>query len=206
MKKLIVLFVSVLVLSSCTKQQKIAFVNTEKLIQDFNGTKKAEEELKKKQDEMQKQLQQLGMQFEAKIKKMSPRQQRKNYEKLMQEQQQLQQVQQQAQYQLQLESQKSIEAVSKQVNNFVKEYGKKHQYNFILGTVSVNGAVMYGEEKADITYDILKELNQKFDAGELDSETKKEDEKSDKEEVKKVMEKDNKNSEQDKPVTEQTKK
>ena len=189
MKKIVILFVAVLALASCTKPQKIGFVNTEKLIQDFNGTKAAEAELKKKQEDMQKQLQQLGAQFEAKIKKMSPRQQRKNYEKLMQEQQQLQQLQQQAQYQLQAESQKSIEAVSKQVNDFVKDYAKKHQYNFVLGTVSVNGAVMYGEEKNDLTYDILKELNKKFDAGELknDADVKKDD-KTEKDAVKKVVE------------------
>lgn len=186
MKKLVILFLAITALSSCTQPQKIAFVNTEKLIQDFNGTKEAEETLKKKQEDMQKQLQQLGAQFEAKIKKMTPRQQRKNYEQLMKEQQQLQQMQQQAQYQLQAESQKSIEAVSKQVNDFVKEYGKKHQYNFILGTVSVNGAVMYGEEKSDLTYDILKALNQKYDAGELKADAKKEE--TDKDAVKKVVE------------------
>lgn len=205
MKKLVILFVSVLVLSSCEKPNKIAFVNTEKLIQDFNGTKKAEAALKKKQEDMQKQLQQLGQQFDAKVKKMTPRQQRKNYEKLMQEQQQLQQLQKQAQYQLQTESQKSIQEISKKVNDFVKDYGKKHQYNFILGTVSVNGAVMYGEDKTDITYEILKELNQKFDAGELDS-TKTKAEKQDKEAVKKVVEDKKEASSEKKETKEATKK
>ncbi len=162
MKKIVILLLSIIVLGSCTQPQKIAYVNTEKLIQDYQGTKDAEAELKKKQDDAQKQLQSLGQAFDAKIKKMSQREQRKNYESLMKEQQQLQQLNQQIQYQLQTESQKSIEKVSKEVNDFVKEYAKTNKFNFILGTVNVNGAVMYGDEKADITYDVLKALNNKY--------------------------------------------
>ncbi len=162
MKKLVILLLSVVVLGSCTQPQKIGYVNTEKLIQDYQGTKDAEAILKKKQADAQKQMQSLGQAFDAKIKKMSQREQRKNYESLMKEQQQLQQLNQQMQYQLQAESQKSIEKVSKTVNDFVKEYAKTNKYNFILGTVNVNGAVMYGDESADVTYDVLKALNNKY--------------------------------------------
>ncbi len=172
MKKIIILFVSVLVFASCTQPQKIAYVNTEKLIQDYEGTKKTEVELKQKQEEMQKQLQQLGAEYDTKLKKMSKRERKKNYVEF---QKQFSQIQQQAQYNLQMESQKSIEAISKKVNDFVKEYAKKHQYNFVLGTVTTNGAVMYGDEKADITYDVLKELNKSFNDGDSSSKTTKEE-------------------------------
>jgi outer membrane protein len=157
MKQILILLLSIITLTSCT--QKIGFVYTEKLIQDYKGTKKAEAELKEKSTKIQNELVKLESTFQEKVKKMSKRTINRKMNELNQESNFIQQRKQQAQYQLQGESQKSLEKISKVVNDFVKKYAKDNGYKFILGTVEVNGSVMYGDEKADVTYAILKELN-----------------------------------------------
>lgn len=161
MKNIFIVLIAIFTLSSCT--QKIGYVNTEKLIQDYEGTKKAEEELKEKQTQMASEITKLEADFQEKVKKMSQRTLSKKMNELRQEDGAIQQKKQQVQYALQNESQKTLEKVSKEVNDFVKDYAKQNGYHFILGTVEVNGAVLYGEEKADITYDVLKALNADFD-------------------------------------------
>ncbi len=160
MKKIIIVLISVLTLTSCT--QKIGFVNTEKLIQDYKGTKAAEAVLKERSTQIQAELTRMETAFQEKVKKMSKRQLNKKMNELNQENNFIQQQRQNAQYTLQGESQKSLEKVSKKVNDFVKKYAKDNGYKFILGTVELNGSVMYGHEDVDITYDILKELNNSY--------------------------------------------
>lgn len=160
MKKIIIILIGVLTLTSCT--QKIGFVNTEKLIQDYKGTKAVEEILKERSTNMQMELTRMETAFQEKVKKMSKKQLNKKMNELNQENNFIQQQKQQAQYTLQGESQKSLEEVSKEVNDFVKKYAKDNGYKFILGTVELNGSVMYGDEEVDITYDILKILNNKY--------------------------------------------
>lgn len=161
MKNIIIVLITVFALTSCT-QQKIGYVNTEKLIQDYKGTKAAEEKLKEKSTQIQSDLAKMKTAFQEKVQKMSKREVNKNLQQLQQEDNFIKQREQQAQYTLQGESQKSLEKVSKEVNDFVKKYAKDNGYTFILGTVELNGSVMYGDEKADVTYDVLKLLNKQY--------------------------------------------
>lgn len=161
MKNIVIILITVLALASCT-QQKIGYVNTEKLIQDYKGTKAAEEKLKEKSTLIQNQITQVKTAFQDKVQKMSKREVNKNLQKLQQEDNSIKQQEQQAQYFLQGESQKSLEKVSKEVNDFVKKYAKDNGFTFVLGTAELNGSVMYGDEKSDITYDILKKLNKQY--------------------------------------------
>ena len=171
MKNFLIVLITVFTLSSCT-QQKIGYVNTEKLIQDYKGTKAAEEKLKEKSTQIQSDLAKMKTAFQEKVQKMSKRQVNKNLQQLQQEDNFIKQREQQAQYALQGESQKSLEKVSKEVNDFVKKYAKDNGYMFILGTVELNGSVMYGDEKADITYDVLKLLNKQYIEPSEDTEEK----------------------------------
>ena len=84
---------------------------------------------------------------------------------LQQEYQALRQKKQMQDYQLgneekmlQVEGQKEIDTLVKQVKAFVKDYGKKNGYTFILGANEA-GSVMYGADDKDITEDVIKALN-----------------------------------------------
>jgi outer membrane protein len=83
-------------------------------------------------------------------------------QKLSQELQQKDQViaqrDQFEQQQIAQESQAQNDSLIKKVRNFVKDYGTKNGYDFILGSNEA-GSVMYGKEANDLTQVILEALN-----------------------------------------------
>lgn len=179
MKKILFVLIAVITLTSCT--QKNGFVNTEKLIKEYKGTVAVEAEMKAKSEKEQKNLELLIAGFQAKVaeyqksaSKMSPQNRAKQEQGLGAEQQMLQQKQQQMQYQVQNEGQEAIKKIAEKVSEFIQDYGKKNGYQMIFGTVDLNGAVMYGDEKTDLTEIVLNAMNDAY---------KKEDS-SDKEEIK----------------------
>jgi len=159
----------VLVFISCTKQIKIAYVDVEELMKEYKGTKEAEATMKVTSENLQKELDSLIFNwqnkariYQEKAKKLSAKTRAQKEQTLMLEKQQINQRQQAVQQQVQTDGQKSLETLSKEINNFVKNYAKEKGYNFVLGTTASNGTVMYGEEKADITEDVLVQLNKSF--------------------------------------------
>ena len=62
------------------------------------------------------------------------------------------------------ESQKHIDGLLKQINEYVKEYGKKNNYAYIFGAAG-NGSLMYANETDDLSEDVIKFINKKY-AGE----------------------------------------
>lgn len=168
MKKLVLIFVVTISLISCT-QTKIAYVDVEELMKEYKGTKDAEASIKGKSDILRAELDSLIVGWETKAREyqqkapgMSAKLKADREQVLMQEQQSINQRQQVIQQEVQLEGQESLKTLSKEINDFVKEYAKEKGYNFVLGTSGEGGTVMYGEEKADITDDVLIQLNKAY--------------------------------------------
>ena len=63
-KSLIVIFA--LILASCN-QPKIAYINVEDLMKDYDATKALEEKLKARQEEMTKELDSIGAPFQLRV-------------------------------------------------------------------------------------------------------------------------------------------
>ena len=61
---------------------------------------------------------------------------------------------------IQEESRTKMDTLLKKVKSFIKNYGKQHDYDFILGA-NDGGSVHYGKADKDITADIVKALNEK---------------------------------------------
>jgi len=168
MKKFGIIVVLTFSLLSCT-QTKIAYVDVEEIMKEYKGTKEAESLIKVKSEKLKAELDSLVIGWETKAReyqqkapKMSPKSRAEREQVLMQEQQAIGQRQQTVQQQVQTEGQESLKVLSKEINDFVKTYAKEKGYNFILGTSGDNGTVMYGEEKADITDDVLVQLNKSY--------------------------------------------
>lgn len=166
MKKLL-LVAFVIVLSSCN-QTKIAYINVEDLMKDYEGTKALEETLKGKQEVMAKELDSVSAPFQVKVQEyyknapsMSTQQRAEAEQALQQENQVLQARQQQAGQALQQENQTLSEAITKKVDSFVTIYAKSKGLNLVLGT-SGNGTVMYGDDNLNVTSAILEVLNKDF--------------------------------------------
>ena len=170
MKKFGIVAVLMISLISCT-QTKIAYVDVEELMKEYKGTKDSEEVMKVKSDKLKSELDSLAANWQAKARayqqkaqRMSAKNRAEREQVLMQEQQAIGQRQQMIQQQVQKEGQESLKTLYKEINDFVENYAKENGYNFVLGTTGDNGTVMYGEEKADITDDVLVKLNKAYKA------------------------------------------
>jgi len=166
MKKLLFLAIAI-VLVSCN-QNKVAYIDVEVLMKDYEATKELESSLKAKQEKMAKELDSISAPFQLKVQEYYQNQQKMSAKKraevegvLQQEQQFIQSKQQQASQLLQMENQEKSEVLTKRVDSFVADYAKVNGFNLILGT-SGKGTVLYGEESMDVTTDILEILNLDF--------------------------------------------
>lgn len=166
MKKILIIAFA-FALASCN-QTKIAYIDVEVLMKDYTATKDLEVKLKAKQEVFAKELDSLQGPFQLKVQdyykvaqKMTPQQRAEVEGTLQQEQQFLQAKQQQASESLQKENQENSEVLTKKVDSFVADYAKTKGYQLIIGT-SGKGTVMYGDEKLNVTADILEALNKDY--------------------------------------------
>jgi outer membrane protein len=166
MKKILIIAFA-FALASCN-QTKIAYIDVEVIMKDYSATKALETKLKAKQEFYAKQLDSLQGPFQLKVQEyykvaqqMTPQKRAEAEGVLQQEQQFLQARQQQASEELQKENLENSEALTKKVDSFVADYAKAKGYQLIIGT-SGKGTVMYGDEKMNVTKDILEILNKDF--------------------------------------------
>jgi outer membrane protein len=168
MKKIIGPLVVLALLSSCQEQDKVAFIDNSKVINDFQMKIDIEERFKLKDEAFKKKTDSVGQAFQIEAQafqmaaaKMSKSEQQKKYQELGQKQQVLQQQFQYEQQIMQQEFNTEIDSVISKVNKFIEDYGKKNGYTFILGKNQA-GSVMYGVDTKDITEDVTKALNSEF--------------------------------------------
>ena len=165
MKRIIIGCIVLASFTACQEQQKIAFVDNTKVVNEFNEKKDFEakfqmkiEAFNKKADSMQKGIQLEAQMFQTRAAKMIQTKAEEEYNVLLQKKQ-MQDYQLNAEEKaLQSEGQKKIDTLVKQVKSFIKDYGKTNGYTFILGANEA-GSVLYGAEATDITEVVLEALN-----------------------------------------------
>lgn len=164
MKKIALFLLGSVFLVSCN-QEKTAYVNNKKLIQDYKGMVDTEAKFTKKSETLSKNLDSVAAQFQQEVQayqkameSMSSSERAKREEELMAKQQQLRQQQQVIGRALNQQSTKAIDSIIVVVKDFVAEYGKEHGYTYIFGSTEAAN-IMYAKEGEDITEEILKELN-----------------------------------------------
>lgn len=165
MRKIFIALLTLVVISSCQDQTKIGFVDNSKLINEYQKKKDVESQFQIEIDAFNKRTDSLGQSFQsqaAKLQEKDPNMTQKSsqdeYQALAQQYQQFQQQSQMEEQQIQRKGQSQIDSLIKDVRSFVKDYGQKHGYSFILGSNEA-GSVMYGEESQDLTEEILEALN-----------------------------------------------
>lgn len=143
-------------------QKKIAFVNTLELYDGFEMKKELEQSFVKVQsgrkeqlDSLELELRMLNAQLESKgskagiakifeIKRDNYLQKKQQFEEdngLMQEQ--------------------YNSNIRKQLNQYVADFGKEGNYDYLLGADG-SGALMYAKETTDVTKEVLKYINDKY--------------------------------------------
>ncbi|WP_340076261.1 OmpH family outer membrane protein [Leptobacterium sp. I13] len=167
MKKIILGTLIAVTFFAC-QQDKIAYIDNVKLINDYQEKKDIEarfktkiEKFDKKADSISKAFQLEAQTFDTDSRKMSQSEAQKKYNELLQKRQFIQQQLQYEEQQIQQESQAAIDSLVKKVKDFVKEYGSQNGYTYILGANDA-GSVLYGKEDKDLTETILEQLNTSY--------------------------------------------
>lgn len=149
---------------SC-QTEKTGFVDTERLLTDYNELKDTNERFTKEGDAIQADLEMRIKAYQIKedlFRKngpaMSRNKQEEKYNELTAEAQLLQQERQERLGKLQVQSQTVIDSLITKVKEKVKAYGITNGYSYIYGSNDA-GSVLYGKEEMDLTTTILDELN-----------------------------------------------
>lgn len=168
MKKLLIIAVAI-VFASCT-QTKVAYIDVETIMKEYQAAIALETEFSEKQQQMTTELQGLQAPFQEKVQEyyqnlesMSAQKKAEAEQNLQQEQQMIQARQQQLSQQLQQENQVKSEEMIETIDSLVAVYSKSKGFNIVLGTQG-NGTVMYGDDALNITSDVIKMLNDNYTA------------------------------------------
>src|SRR5690554_4954671 len=179
MKKIILTAVAIIGLVSCnnTQQQtentqgKTAYIDTSKLLKEYQEAKDIEAKYKAKEDQMSKELETELTKLEAEIDYVKKNAQAKGQEwfqknamALQEKEQRLMYVQQGLQQQLSSEYSKEADSLVKNVKQFVKDYGKEKGYDYIYGTNEATNTILYAKDGQEITDEVIKLLNEKYSA------------------------------------------
>lgn len=167
MKKLLLVVLVAAGLTSCN-EQKTAYVDTTRLIQEYTEMQEVEAEFTTKSDRVKGELDSLARSFQQEVQEyqqnmgtMSTAERQETEERLMRKQQSIQQQQQQMGNQLRQESDVVIDSIVEKVKGYVREYGKENDYTYIFGS-NESANIMYAEEGLDITEEVLEKLNNSY--------------------------------------------
>jgi Skp family chaperone for outer membrane proteins len=148
---------------------KIAYVNTGTLLVGFSEASKIEHELKVDNDKWQGQLKLLQDSLQLIMDQMSKEYNNANNARkkdlqdiLSARNQQINNFRQANLRNMEKSRQEKMQSVYEKANLYMREYGKKHRYSIILGTVA-GGSILYGDDRRfDITEKIIKGLNERY--------------------------------------------
>lgn len=147
---------------------KIAYVRSQELVYGYDGTKEATAKFNTQKEQWQANIDTLKSNFENAVKNYESQYQtlseegRNNFEsRLASQEQQLMTYSKAITDKIQNTDDESMQVVLNQINAFVEKYGKDNGYDVIMGT-TLSGSVLYGDEKLDITEDLLKALNNNY--------------------------------------------
>lgn len=151
------------------KNDKIAYVDSSKILNEYKGATEAKKAYEYKVKTWQANIDTLTMGVQGAIKKyekdlagMSTKEQELSKRLIGTQQKQLEDYQRAIQENARQEDGKLTQTVVTQINAFLTDYGKKNNYKMIL-IASQAGTIAYAREGLDITEDVITELNSQYE-------------------------------------------
>ena len=150
---------------------KIAFVNTDTLMEYYQYAKDLQKQLKDfqtaKQNSYTQQMNQFQKDYEAYVKggadNMTLSQQQAKEKELQERAQRLQSLETEYASQVQEKTLSESEKMTQAVYNFIREYNSQNQqFDLILAKSFTSSPILYGNEGMDITDEIVKGLNEEY--------------------------------------------
>ncbi|HYH55537.1 MAG TPA: OmpH family outer membrane protein [Anseongella sp.] len=144
---------------------KIGYVNSARLVGEYQGTKAVQETFKQKSGAWQSNIDTLQQEFDRQQQQfardragMSAKESSLAEQLLGSKQQQLAQYQQAIAQKAQEEDDKLKQQIFTEIDAYVKHYGEEHGYAYILGATNA-GNIVYARKTTDLTEEILQGLN-----------------------------------------------
>ena len=168
---LAVLAIAISIFSFFYNQNKSTqvYVDINRLLEGYKRTKIVRAEFEEKAKTMRANVDTLVIGWQNELKdyeknrsKYTKKELELKQELLSNKQQQINNYQQAIQSQIQDEDKKATQTVINDINDYVKEYGKKKGYPIIFGAGG-NGNIMYADESSDLTDIVLEGLNNEFE-------------------------------------------
>ncbi|MEM7106690.1 MAG: OmpH family outer membrane protein [Bacteroidota bacterium] len=168
---IVVVFLSIggsLVANSVFNVKKIAFVRSQDLIYNYEGTVEAMAKFNNQKQQWQANVDTLKFDFQRSVNlynqdyptlSLNDRKQRE--ESLSQQERQLQSYASAISDKVKQADEEMMQASLDQINVFVEQYSQKNGYDIILGT-TLSGSVLYGDKTLDITDRLLEALNKNY--------------------------------------------
>ena len=156
--------------STETASKGIVYVNIDTIIFNFEMFADRRNELLNKQKNAEAELNSKGSQYEKGVKDYQDKVSKglvtrataaQMEQALLQQQQDLVNLRDKRQSDLIEEEQVMNRQIIDYITRFLEENKSQYNYNFILGK-SFGGPVLYSDSTLDITYDVLKALNEKY--------------------------------------------
>jgi outer membrane protein len=150
------------------QNDKIAYVDSAKIFNEYKGSAEAKKAFQLKAKVWQDNIDTLTNEVKGSIQKyekslatMSPKEQDVTKQLIQVKQKQLADYQRGIQDNAKQEDGKLTQAVVAQINAFLAKYGKKHNYKMIL-IASQSGTIAYARDGLDITATVIEELNNEY--------------------------------------------
>jgi outer membrane protein len=158
----------VIALLAILKEEKVVYVDSMKLITNYKGSKSAKEAYDKKvavwranMDTLTKEFNDAVAKYEREKNELTAKEKTLTEELLANKRQQLVSYQQATTENASKEDKEVTAKVFKEVDDFIKRYGEKHGYDYIMGATSM-GNIVYAKKINDITDEVLKQLNEEY--------------------------------------------
>jgi outer membrane protein len=146
-------------MASCngrSNEGKHAYILTQKMFEEYNGTKEYRNKLKSMEFQQKNLLDSLSLVIklmEGKVPEKSP--------ELLAKKTQYNKVYEQVYTYQQEEIERYNDQLWKQINQYVEEYGKANGYAFIYGA-NGTGNLMYADTTYNITPEVIRFINEKY--------------------------------------------
>lgn len=151
--------------SGAAQSSRVVFVNSDSLLENYTYFRNLEELLDKKKDSLERVLTQKGQILEREMRDyqekaggMTASERQLREEMLMKKQQALMGERDDLFEKLKSEDAALSDSIHIDLMNYLKEFNKKHGYDFILG-YSQGGGILFANDSLDVTRLVLQGLN-----------------------------------------------
>lgn len=149
---------------SAQAAEKYVCVNLEKVFNQYERTKEEEDKLTQEGKEKQKQIDAKLSEIDKlkqEMELLSEKEKEKKKSELDKKMEELRQFDRQARADLMRKRDLVIRDILKEIDQAIQEYGKSNGYTMIFNT----RAILYKDDKLDITEDVIKYLNRRYKKG-----------------------------------------